>query len=77
MSEKSVEQVAEEHAEWFVGIITPMLKSVAITFFIHGNKHGVVDEQQAVLRRLSQAGNDMVMDQAELIRKTLDKRKKK
>jgi len=37
------EQLAEEHAEWFVNIILqmfrPVIKETAKTFFIHGYKH--------------------------------------
>jgi hypothetical protein len=53
MSEKPVEQVAEEHAEWFVGIITPMIKATAKTFFEHGFKHGrqsgLTDEEKVMV----------------------------
>lgn len=53
MKEKSVEQIAEEHAEWFVSIIAPMIKSTAQTFFEHGYKHGkeegLTDEERIMV----------------------------
>jgi hypothetical protein len=36
---KEIERMAEEHADWFVEITSPMLKEVAKTFFIHGYEH--------------------------------------
>ena len=36
---KEIERMAEEHADWFVEMINPMLKEVAKTFFIHGYEH--------------------------------------
>lgn len=52
MKEKSVAEIAAEHAEWFVDIITPMIRSTAQTFFEHGHKHGREYEQKLVLERL-------------------------
>ena len=52
MNEKTVEQIAAEHAEWFVSIITPMIRSTAQTFFEHGYKHGREFEQKEVMKRL-------------------------
>jgi hypothetical protein len=43
---QEVEIIAEEHAEWFVEIISPILKSVAKTFFIHGYKHGIEKKKE-------------------------------
>lgn len=44
MSEKTVEQLAEEHAEWFaelmIRILRPVIKETARTFLEHGYKHG-------------------------------------
>jgi hypothetical protein len=53
MSEKSVEQIAKEHARWFVGIVSPMIESTAQTFFEHGYKHGkeagLTDEEKVMV----------------------------
>lgn len=47
------EEIAEEHAEWFVSIIMPMIKSTAKTFYVHGHKHsmaeGIKFEQDRIL----------------------------
>jgi hypothetical protein len=44
--EKTVEQIANEHARWFVSIVGPIIESTAATFFEHGHKHGVEDERR-------------------------------
>jgi hypothetical protein len=43
---EEVEIIAEEHAEWFVEIISPILESVAKTFFMHGYKHGMEEKKE-------------------------------
>jgi hypothetical protein len=37
---EEIETIAEEHAEWFVEMLAPIIKEVAKTFFLHGYKHG-------------------------------------
>ena len=44
-----IEKIAEEHANWFVEVVVPMFKPIikgtAKTFFIHGYKHGVEENE--------------------------------
>lgn len=37
----SAEKMAEEHVDWFLKTIRPLL----ITFFVHGHKHGEEDTE--------------------------------
>ena len=40
MSNRKVEEMAEEHAEWFAESMKQIVKIAAKTMFIHGHKHG-------------------------------------
>ena len=47
---EEIEKIAEEHAEWFVEVVVPMFKPIiretAKTFFLHGYKHRVNEEEK-------------------------------
>ena len=40
MSEKTPEQLAQEHADWMVQLLSPIIHKIAYEEFLHGYKHG-------------------------------------
>ena len=40
MSEKTDAQLAKEHADWIVQLLTPIIHHIAYEEFLHGYKHG-------------------------------------
>jgi len=38
--ESNVRQLAEEHVDWLISFITPIVRKVGVEEFIHGYKHG-------------------------------------
>lgn len=40
MVDKSPEQLAREHSEWFCDVFSELMKKVFYEAFIHGYKHG-------------------------------------
>jgi len=38
--ETDVRELAEEHVEWLISFITPIIRKVGIEEFVHGYKHG-------------------------------------
>ena len=39
--ETEMRQLAEEHVEWLVAFIVPIIRKVGVDEFMHGYKHGV------------------------------------
>jgi len=39
MSEK--EKLAQQHADWMIELLTPIIRHIAYQEFLHGYKHGV------------------------------------
>ena len=38
-----VQKLAEEHVEWLISFIVPLIRRVGVDEFIHGYKHGRSD----------------------------------
>ena len=41
-----VQKLAEEHVEWLISFIVPLIRRVGIDEFIHGYKHGKSDSEK-------------------------------
>ena len=39
-------QLAEEHVEWLISLLVPIIRKVGIEEFIHGYKHGRDDTKK-------------------------------
>jgi len=51
-NETDVRQLAEEHVDWLISFIAPIIRKVGIEEFIHGYKHG-----QDSMRKETENGN--------------------
>ena len=41
--ETDVRELAEEHVEWLIAFIIPIIRKVGVEEFVHGYKHGKDD----------------------------------
>ena len=45
-TDTEIRQLAEEHVEWLIAFIVPIIRRVGIEEFIHGYKHGRDDTKK-------------------------------
>jgi len=41
-----IRELAEEHVEWLISFLTPIIRKVGIEEFVHGYKHGYDDRKK-------------------------------
>jgi len=43
-----IRELAEEHVEWMISFITPIIRKVGIEEFVHGYKHGYDEAKKEI-----------------------------